>query len=172
MHIGIRIPSVNFAYSRMRYAKQEKEVTHAPPRVAHAVRHDTPCTTDRCSNPDAPRRTPHPMHIGGAVPSSKTASPGDPVLCYLRSAREFGRSAFPRASYLAGRFSDAKDPGRLAGTGWMKLEFDRLIARIRISPFQLRSSPSGASGWTRKGRSSAKVIPSATRSPGWDTLAD
>src|SRR5690348_9560402 len=59
--------------------------------------------------------------------SSKTASPGDPVLCYLRSAREFGRSAFPRGSYLDGRFSDAKDPGRLAGKGWMKLEFDRLI---------------------------------------------
>src|SRR5690348_14653961 len=59
--------------------------------------------------------------------SSKTASVGDPVLCYLRSAREFGRSAFPRGSYLAGRFSDAKDPGRFAGKGWMKLEFDRLI---------------------------------------------
>src|SRR5690349_6771062 len=59
--------------------------------------------------------------------SSKTASVGDPVLCYLRSAREFGRSAFPRGSYLAGRFSDAKDPGRIAGKGWLKLEFDRLI---------------------------------------------
>ena len=59
--------------------------------------------------------------------SSKTASPGDPILCYLRSAREFGRSAFPRGSYLAGRFSDAKDPGRIAGKGWLKLEFDRLI---------------------------------------------
>jgi hypothetical protein len=59
--------------------------------------------------------------------SSKTASPGDPILCYLRSAREFGRAAFPRGSYLAGRFSDSKDPGRFAGKGWMKLEFDRLI---------------------------------------------
>jgi hypothetical protein len=37
--------------------------------------------------------------------SSKTASPANPILCYLHSAREFGRSAFPRGSYLAGRFS-------------------------------------------------------------------
>ena len=59
--------------------------------------------------------------------SSKTTSPGDPIVCYLRSAREFGRSAFPRGSYLAGRFSDAKGPGRLVGKGWLKLEFDRLI---------------------------------------------
>src|SRR5512146_810739 len=59
--------------------------------------------------------------------SSKTVSVGDPILCYLRSAREFGRSAFPRGSYLAGRFSDSKDPGRIAGKGWLKLEFDRLI---------------------------------------------
>jgi hypothetical protein len=28
---------------------------------------------------------------------------------------------------LAGRFADAKDPGRIAGKGWLKLEFDRLI---------------------------------------------
>jgi hypothetical protein len=59
--------------------------------------------------------------------SSKTTSPGDPILCYLRSAREFGRSAFPRGSYLSGRFADHRDPGRLAGKGWLKLEFDRLI---------------------------------------------
>ena len=40
--------------------------------------------------------------------SSKTASPGEPILCYLRSAREFGRSAFPRGSYLAGTGSDRR----------------------------------------------------------------
>lgn len=59
--------------------------------------------------------------------SSKTASVGDPILCYLRSAREFGRSAFPRGSYLAGQFTEYRDPGRIAGKGWLKLEFDRLI---------------------------------------------
>jgi hypothetical protein len=59
--------------------------------------------------------------------SSKTTTPGEPILCYLRSAREFGRSAFARGSYLTGRFADYGNPGRLAGKGWLKLEFDRLI---------------------------------------------
>src|SRR6185437_15909003 len=59
--------------------------------------------------------------------SSKTASPGDPVLSTCAPTCGFGCFAFPRGSYLAGRFSDAKDPGRLAGKGWLKLEFDRLI---------------------------------------------
>lgn len=59
--------------------------------------------------------------------SSLTARIGEPVLCYLGPLREFGRSAFPRGSYLAGRVSDYRDPGRLAGKGWLKLDFDRLI---------------------------------------------
>src|SRR6266852_2283608 len=59
--------------------------------------------------------------------SSRTAQIGEPVVCYLRPLREFGYSVFPRGSYLTGRFVDYKDPGRIVGKGWMKLEFDRLI---------------------------------------------
>lgn len=59
--------------------------------------------------------------------SSKTAEPGEPVLCYLRSYREFGRVAYPRGSYLTGYLADYKDPGRLVGKGHIRLEFDRLI---------------------------------------------
>lgn len=59
--------------------------------------------------------------------SSVTARPGEPVLCYLWPLREFGRSVFPRGSYLAGHLSDYRDPGRIAGKGWLKLDFDRLI---------------------------------------------
>ncbi len=59
--------------------------------------------------------------------SSVTARPGEPVLCYLWPLREFGRSVFPRGSYLAGHLSDYQDPGRIAGKGWLKLDFDRLI---------------------------------------------
>jgi hypothetical protein len=59
--------------------------------------------------------------------SSATAELGEPVVCYLSQFREFGHSAFPRGSYLAGRLADYKDPGRLVGKGWLSLEFDRLI---------------------------------------------
>ena len=59
--------------------------------------------------------------------SSVTARPGEPVLCYLWPLREFGRSVFQRGSYLAGHLSDYQDPGRIAGKGWLKLDFDRLI---------------------------------------------
>ena len=62
--------------------------------------------------------------------SSVTARPGEPVLRYLWPLREFGRSVFPRGSYLAGHLSDYRDPGRIAGKGWLKLDFDRLT----ISP--------------------------------------
>ncbi len=59
--------------------------------------------------------------------SSHTAQIGEPVICYLRPLREFGYSVFPRGSYLTGRFVDYKDPGRIVGKGWLKLEFDRMI---------------------------------------------
>jgi hypothetical protein len=59
--------------------------------------------------------------------SSKTSPIGEPVVCYLAQFREFGHAAFPRGSYLAGRLADFKDPGRLAGKGWLGLQFDRLI---------------------------------------------
>ncbi len=59
--------------------------------------------------------------------SSRTAQIGEPIVCYAQPIREFGRSVFPRGSYLTGRLVDYRDPGRLAGKGWLKLEFDRLI---------------------------------------------
>src|SRR5438876_7483262 len=59
--------------------------------------------------------------------SSQTAQVGDPLHCHLAPLREFGRSAFPRSSYLVGRFRDYREPGRLAGKGWLKLEFDQLV---------------------------------------------
>ena len=59
--------------------------------------------------------------------SSATVDVGDPVVCYLQSFREFGFSVFPRGSFLSGRVSDWREPGRLAGKGWLALSFDRLI---------------------------------------------
>jgi len=59
--------------------------------------------------------------------SSKTAMPGDPVLCHLGPLGSFGHSVFPRGAELGGHLEDAKDPGRFVGKGWMQLEFDRLI---------------------------------------------
>src|SRR6266851_5445022 len=59
--------------------------------------------------------------------SSATVDVGDPVVCYLQSFREFGLSVFPRGSFLSGRVSDWREPGRFAGKGWLALSFDRLI---------------------------------------------
>jgi hypothetical protein len=59
--------------------------------------------------------------------SSKTAAPGDPILCDTGSLREFGVSVFPRGAYLEGRFADAREPGHLWGKGWMQLEFDHIL---------------------------------------------
>ncbi len=59
--------------------------------------------------------------------SSATVDVGDPVVCYLQSFREFGVSVFPRGSFLSGRVSDWREPGRIAGKGWLALSFDRLI---------------------------------------------
>jgi hypothetical protein len=59
--------------------------------------------------------------------SSATVDVGDPVVCYLQSFREFGVSVFPRGSFLSGRVSDWREPGRFAGKGWLALSFDRLI---------------------------------------------
>jgi hypothetical protein len=59
--------------------------------------------------------------------SSKTAAPDDPILCDTGNLREFGVSVFPRGAYLEGRFTGARDPGRLWGKGWMLIEFDHIL---------------------------------------------
>ena len=59
--------------------------------------------------------------------SSLTAQIGDPVLCHLGAVAAFGHSVFPRGAYLAGRFQEYRDLGRLFGKGWMELAFDRLV---------------------------------------------
>jgi hypothetical protein len=59
--------------------------------------------------------------------SSKTALPGDPLLCHLGPLGSFGHSVFPRGAELGGHLEDFKDPGHFVGKGWMQVEFDRLI---------------------------------------------
>ena len=59
--------------------------------------------------------------------SLKTAEPGDPVLCYLSPAMDFGRPLFPRGSYLTGRIEGGKAPGRLHGKGTLVINFDRVV---------------------------------------------
>jgi hypothetical protein len=59
--------------------------------------------------------------------SSATAEIGDPVLCNIGTLDAFGHSIFPRGAYLAGRFQDFRDPGRLFGKGWVELAFDHLV---------------------------------------------
>jgi hypothetical protein len=70
--------------------------------------------------------------------SAATAEVGEPVVCYLSQFREFGHPAFPRDSYLTGKLSDYKDPGRLVGKGWLRLEFDRLILPDTEVPISTR----------------------------------
>src|ERR1700744_651741 len=58
--------------------------------------------------------------------SSATADVGDPVLCHLNSVQSFGRTIFPRGSYLEGHLEDDKEPGHFIGKGYLKLQFDRI----------------------------------------------
>jgi len=58
--------------------------------------------------------------------SSKTADVGDPVICHLAALREFGKSVFPRGSYLGGHLEADKEPGHFVGKGYLKIEFDRI----------------------------------------------
>src|SRR5487761_326009 len=59
--------------------------------------------------------------------SPTTVEIGDPVLCHLNQITEFGRSAFPRGSNLAGHLEAAKQPGHFIGKGYLKIVFDRIV---------------------------------------------
>jgi hypothetical protein len=58
--------------------------------------------------------------------SSATADVGDPVICHLSALREFGKTVFPRGSYLGGHLEADKEPGHFWGKGYLKIEFDRI----------------------------------------------
>src|ERR1700741_3237899 len=58
--------------------------------------------------------------------SSKTADIGDPVICHLAALRQFGKTVFPRGSYLGGPLEADKEPGHFVGKGYLKIEFDRI----------------------------------------------
>jgi hypothetical protein len=58
--------------------------------------------------------------------SSATADIGDPVICHLSALRQFGKTVFPRGSYLGGHLESAKEPGHFVGKGYLKIEFDRI----------------------------------------------
>jgi len=58
--------------------------------------------------------------------SSKTADIGDPVVCHLAALRQFGKTVFPRGSYLGGHLEADKEPGHFVGKGYLKIEFDRI----------------------------------------------
>src|SRR5712691_364038 len=58
--------------------------------------------------------------------SSATADIGDPVICHLSALRQFGKTVFPRGSYLGGHLEADKEPGHFVGKGYLKLEFDRI----------------------------------------------
>jgi len=58
--------------------------------------------------------------------SSATADIGDPVVCHLAALRQFGKTVFPRGSYLGGHLEAEKEPGHFVGKGYLKIEFDRI----------------------------------------------
>jgi hypothetical protein len=71
--------------------------------------------------------------------SSKTARPGDPVLCKTnRSVEMFGRSLIPRGAYLSARLRDYRDPGHFFGKGWLQLEFTSLTLPGGSIPFDAK----------------------------------
>jgi hypothetical protein len=58
--------------------------------------------------------------------SSRTARPGDPILCKTTSLDMFGRTLIPRGAYLSARLRNYRDPGHFVGKGWLQLEFTSL----------------------------------------------
>jgi hypothetical protein len=70
--------------------------------------------------------------------SSRTAKIGDPLVCYASSLSEFGRTALPAGTELAGRFIDYKDPGHFFGKVWMDVQFDRLVLPDGEAPVATR----------------------------------
>ncbi len=58
--------------------------------------------------------------------SSATAQVGDPVLCHLSTLQQFGRTLFPRGSYLQGHLEAAKESGHFVGKGYLQIQFDRI----------------------------------------------
>jgi hypothetical protein len=58
--------------------------------------------------------------------SSKTAKVGDPVVCALGGVRLFDRTVLPRGAYMGGHLEADKEPGRLVGKGYLKLNFDHI----------------------------------------------
>jgi hypothetical protein len=65
--------------------------------------------------------------ISEAKLSSKTEALGDPISCRITSGVRYGQWMLPYNSFMVGRFEDYKDPGHLAGKGWMELKFDRMV---------------------------------------------
>lgn len=70
--------------------------------------------------------------------SSSTVEVGDPVLCHLRQAVEFGGPVFPRGSYLVGHLESTKEPGHFFGKGNWKLQFDRMGLPIGDFPLNTK----------------------------------
>jgi hypothetical protein len=71
--------------------------------------------------------------------SSKTARPGDPVLCRTTNSIDmFGRSLIPRGSYLSARLKGYRDPGHFVGKGWLQLEFSSLTLPGGSLPFDAK----------------------------------
>src|SRR5258708_24886358 len=58
--------------------------------------------------------------------SSRATDIGDPVICGLSALRQFGKTVFPRGSYLGGHLEADKEPGHFVGKGYLKIEFDRI----------------------------------------------
>src|SRR5258705_8387472 len=54
--------------------------------------------------------------------SSATADIGDPVICHLSALRQFGKTVFPRGSYLGGHLEADKEAGHFLGKGYVKIE--------------------------------------------------
>src|ERR1700675_3804505 len=88
--------------------------------------------------------------------SSATADIGDPVVCHLAALRQFGKTVFPRGSYLGGHLEADKEPGHFVGKGYLKIEFDRIGSRDSDIPLPSRSSQRRDTRWTRRATSSAR----------------
>src|SRR5260370_6667155 len=55
--------------------------------------------------------------------SSATADIGDPVICHLSALRQFGKTVFPRGSYLGGHLEANKETRHIVAKVSLKISF-------------------------------------------------
>lgn len=120
-------------HAQMDAGPEQHPVTEPPPQQQPAAQAAAPSpNSDSSSKPSSktyvvPSGTRLPLILHNAV-TTRNAKPGDPV--YLETLFPVvidNRILIPAGSYVQGEIQDAKRPGRVKGTGEIRLRLDSMI---------------------------------------------